>query len=216
MAGPTNRVGLDKIPPGSIGTSGSNVKTEPFDHLIQPLKQGPKPPTIRSKTGQESLNVTQDDSYHRRLYEALKKIGQSVNNLATAANNPTPAPTFQDKATFGIVKVPTVVNGLTNFYICRKAGTFTDCVGKVVQAPTFTVGDPGTSGTIFNIAKSTDDGVTFSYIMQSGLNFINGNTIIVPQFIIPSIALGDILRIDCSHVASNTAGAGFEIVLRWT
>jgi hypothetical protein len=113
----------------------------------------------------------------------------------------------QDKATFGITQTPVVQNGLTNDYICRKNGNFIDIVGKCLSAPSG-------GATIFNIDKSTDQGTHWTPIMATGLNFTGLNIVSNGIFTQPSIAIGDLLRINCTAVGS-TPGSGFEIVLRW-
>lgn len=189
MADTTQRVGG--------GKSGSPVLREPFEHLIQHVKQSDP-----------------------MLYEALRKLtndaASNATNIKKIIHNEGALPIIvQDKATFGLVKPLAVGEGLTLYYVCRKAGTFVDCVARIKdQAPTGSVA-------VLDILKSSTDGVRWSTIFDNdGLILPMGSfktvTVKADKFIIPKIGEGDLLRIDCVQKGSTLPGKGIEVVLRWT
>jgi hypothetical protein len=125
--------------------------------------------------------------------------------------------TAQDKATFGLVRPLEVENRLTLYYICRKAGTFTDVTAKVSEQP------PGGQDAYLDIKISKDDGANWDSIFPTGtvnkLKIAKDNWGLVKQWVFdPShntIDMEDILRIDCLQTGSTVPGKGIEVVLRW-
>ena len=122
-----------------------------------------------------------------------------------------------DKATFGLVADLLVLSDLTNHYICRKGGTFLDCVVNPKVAPTG-------AAAILDIEKSADDGATWASVFPAGeankLNLPAGSTATVSLAVFAAapnnaIAPGDLLRINCLQKGSTIAGSRIEVVLRW-
>jgi hypothetical protein len=178
------------------GKSGSAVLKEPFQHLIQHIKQ--TDPMLY-----EAL---------RKLTEFLAAHGNILDELTKIT--PTVSVTQQDKCTFGLVKTLEVKNGITLFYICRKAGKFQDFAAKIkTQAPTG-------SDAILDVKLSEDDAASWNSIFPSGSEIIlpdgETDTVIVDEFDIPNISVGNILRIDCLQIGSINPGKGIEVVGRWT
>jgi hypothetical protein len=176
------------------GKSGSPVLQEPFEHLIQHIKQTDP-----------------------MLYEALRKLTkgltESTTNLNDVINNNANI-VIQDKCTFGLVRALTVSNGLTLDYICRKPGSFLDWAAKITtQAPTG-------ANAILDVKKSTDDGLTWNSIFLPNTQIIlpagSLDTVFVKKFAIEGIDIGNLLRIDCLQIGSGDPGKGIEVVGRWT
>jgi hypothetical protein len=116
-----------------------------------------------------------------------------------------------DKATFGLVAALTVTNGLTNYYICENAGTFLNTKVKIkTQAPS------GADAHL-DIKLSADDGSTFNTIFSSVIVLPNGSTstVTVTNYALPTIAVGNLLRIDCLQIGSTNPGQGIEVVTKW-
>ena len=133
-------------------------------------------------------------------------IPQASGGTATAAG---------DKATFGLVADLVEANDLTNHYICRKGGSFLDCVANPKTPPTG-------SSAILDIEKSTDDGGTWVSVFPDGNeNKIqlpaDGTATVLVRAFAPanSIAVGDLLRINCLQPGSEDPGNCIEVVLRW-
>lgn len=178
---------------GRIPTQGSNVKLEPFEHLIQHIKQSDP-----------------------MLYEALKRQSKYFTQIETTINNPSPSKF--DKATFGLLKPLAIGTALTNYYICRKGGDFIDLVLKNKVAP-----DSATNSlpTILDVCISKDDGGSWVSLFNTSAKITipsgSTSTLTVPKnkFQIPSIAVPNLLRIDCVQVAVPNPGSDYEVVLRW-
>jgi hypothetical protein len=189
MARPTTNLPTTVRSAGS--KSGSPILKEKHEHLFQHIKQSDP-----------------------MLYEALRRIGGDVIENATQIENIIGAPnTFQDKATFGLVRALTVDTGLTLHYICRQGGTFIDTVAKIrTQAPT------GTSA-ILDIKKSIDDGLNWNSIFPpTGRIVLPAGSLLtvrVFNYTIKTIAKGDLLRIDCLQIGSTLPGKGVEVVTRF-
>lgn len=116
-----------------------------------------------------------------------------------------------DKATFGLLAPLTVTNALTNYYICENAGTFLYTKIKIHdQVPTG-------SDAHLDIKLSTDDAATFNSIYTSNIVLPAGSstTVTVTNFAIPTIAVGNLLRIDCTQAGSTNPGKGIEVVTKW-
>ena len=184
---------LQKNPQSPL--KGTAVRTEPFEHLFQHIKQTDP-----------------------MLYEALKRMSRySVELDNKIETNSVVEPKF-DKATFGILKPLTVGNALTNYYICRKAGKFIDVAIKNKIAP-----DASISGTttILDIQLSTDDGATWKTLFSTSAKITipagSTATLVIPKdkFAIPAISVGNLLEINCVQIASPEPGLDYEVVLRW-
>lgn len=178
---------------------GTSLKAEPFEHLFQHIKQTDP-----------------------MLYEALKRLSrystQFQQQIDEAAAPTVATPVKFDKATFGLQKPLLVGVALTNYYICRKAGTFIDVAVKNKIAPDNSL---NLLPTILDIQMSTDDGGSWRSLFNSAAKISipagSVNTLVVPKdkFGIPAIGVGNLLRIDCEQVASPAPGQYFEVVLRW-
>ncbi len=180
------------------------------------------PSTVRAKAGQSGSPILKEKHEHLfqhikqtdpMLYEALRRIGGDVNILQTIVEEAGGAGLFQDKATFGLVRALTVDTGLTLHYICRQGGKFIDTVAKIrTQAPT------GQSA-ILDIKKSVDDGLNWNSIFPpTGRIVLPAGSLLsvkVSNYVITSIAKGDLLRIDCLQIGSVNPGKGVEVVTRF-
>jgi len=192
MASPSTN--LNFVQRSAGGKSGSAVKAEPAEHLIQHVKQ-----------------------YDPMLYEYLTRLGSKVNNIANYGTLP-PPPVLSsyaelDKGTFGVLNPFTVTTYISpNIYICRLAGTFIDSAAHCRIAPTG-------STAIFKLMLSTDDGMTWASVWSTPYLVISStSTVVIPktQFAITSISVGHLLRLDCTQIGSTVAGNFLELVTRWT
>jgi len=170
-------------------TSGSAVLKQPFQHLIQHIKQ-----------------------LDPMLYEALRRLTSDSTDTSSTVNDLITNPPFPDKCTFGLVQPLTVSKGLTNYYICRKGGSFIDFATKIkTQAPTG-------SSAILDVLRSTDDGATWGSIFGTSTIVLpagSTKTVLSKTFNIVGISVGDLLRIDCLQIGSTNPGSGIEVVGRW-
>jgi hypothetical protein len=119
------------------------------------------------------------------------------------------------KATFGLVRLLTLENDLTNHFISRSAGTFQSLTANAKQPPTG-------SAAIFDFKKSTDEGQTWNTIFASGPIALAAGDSTRQDFTgvfavgaAGQIAVGDFLRIDCLQIGSTFAGKDIEFVLKW-
>ena len=136
--------------------------------------------------------------FFERLAGRLGLAGDSVGEL---------------KATFGLVRALTVENDLTNHFICRTGGSFTDVA---VDAK----GPPTGSGARFQVEISTDQAQTWNNIYAAP-GYVEiaagtyGEQIFTPDYAVASIAKGNLLRINCTQIGSTYAGKNVEYVQRW-
>jgi hypothetical protein len=127
----------------------------------------------------------------------------------------------EKKATFGLNKALAVENDLTLHYISRTSGTFKDLRIKCKTAPT------GQAARL-QIQKSTDEGDTWATIFADPgyVELPAGDDSLLeyapteddPLFAAGeagTIAVDDLLRINCLRAGSVDAGKGIEVVLKW-
>ncbi len=119
------------------------------------------------------------------------------------------------KATFGLCRTLTVEDDLTNHFICRTGGTFTNLAVKPKIAPT------GCAARI-EIEISKDEGVTWHTIFADpGYIELADDDDTLQEFEgvwaddYDSIEVDDLLRINCTRIGSSIAGKDIEFVLRW-
>ena len=145
-------------------------------------------------------------SMHRTWVIFLERLGNWVEITENLSSG-------ELKATFGLVRLLTVENDLTNHFICRTGGDFTNVA---IDAKT-----PPTGSTArFRFQISTDQGSTWNNII-GGVGYVEitagleGEQIFTPTFAITSSAEDNLLRIDCTQIGSTYAGKNVEVVLRW-
>lgn len=122
------------------------------------------------------------------------------------------------KATFGLVRELTVEDDLTNHFIARSQGRFVSLAVNAKVAP-------AGSAARFEIEKSADEGQTWATIFASPgyIELAAGDTTVqlfegagvFAAGLAGAIAVGDLLRINCTQTGSATAGKDIEFVLRW-
>lgn len=120
------------------------------------------------------------------------------------------------KATFGIVAPLTVEDDLTNHFISRSSGRFTNLVANAKVAPT------GSDAWI-DIEKSSNEGSAWGTIFREGhIVLPAGDTTRLEwgadafvEGAAGTIDVGDFLRINCYQIGSDNPGAEIEFVLRW-
>jgi len=195
------------VPPASrqvnlgVGDSGSNVLSEPFQHLIQHIKQ-----------------------YDPMLFEALARVQGSMTKMSTQITNNTPVAQgiVVDKATFGIGigGYQPIANDITAHYMVR----FPTFVGCQLLEAVSNCKLPAPSAVlplIIDILKSSDQAVTWNSIFPAGGQItIPPNS--VAEVIVTSFAAkpynmvspGDMLAISLLS-GSNQLSSEIETVLRW-
>lgn len=120
------------------------------------------------------------------------------------------------KATFGLVRTLTVEDDLTNHFISRSSGIFSDLAVKPKIAPT------GAAARI-EIEISKDEGATWYTIFDTpGYIELADDDDTLQEFEdvfrideYGSIEEDDLLRINCTQIGSTVAGKDIEFVLRW-
>jgi hypothetical protein len=121
----------------------------------------------------------------------------------------------EKKATFGLCRLLTVENDLTNHFICLVGGKFSYWAANAKN--------PGTgAAVILNIQISHDEGVTWNSIFDSVKIVIpDGDDSHIEGDVFTTTAEhaqilpGELLRINCEQFGSTYAGKDIEVVLRW-
>lgn len=170
----------------------------------------------------EKYNI---DFHQRKIYNATDGVddfdyvtmrqlrGLSLEKPAIVGTDPVAVVKSKfDKATFGLVKPLIIETNLTNFYICRRAGTFVDLAIKLQSAP-----DNSTNGLLSTLVLqlSKDDGVSWLHLTTITLNGLPIILMGKELLDIKKIAEKDLLRINCTQIALPNPGQYIEIVLRW-